>query len=260
MQPSGSAPAPAPRVLSRGRCRCTARLEQRLADFKGTEAALLFGSGYLANTGVVAALAGRGEVVFSDELNHASIIDGCRLSRAEAFVYRHRDTEHLEWGLRRAGGRAGDDRHRLRLLDGRRRGAAAGPPRPGEALLLHADGRRGAWHRRARPRWAGRRGGGGADGEVDVVVGTLGKALGGYGAYVCTRSDVAELLVNTARPSSTRPRPHPPRSAPRWRRWRSCASAPGLVEQLRRNARRPARGARAPTGWTWAARARRSSR
>ena len=58
------------------------RLEERLAEFKGAEAALLFGSGYLANIGVVSALAGKGEVVFSDELNHASIIDGCRLSRA----------------------------------------------------------------------------------------------------------------------------------------------------------------------------------
>ena len=81
-------------------------LEERLADFKGAQAALLFGSGYLANTGTVAALGGPGEVVFSDELNHASIIDGCRLSRSEVFVYRHRDTEHLEWGLRRAGARA----------------------------------------------------------------------------------------------------------------------------------------------------------
>src|SRR5262245_14149498 len=81
-------------------------LEARLTEFKGTEAALLFGSGYLANTGTIAALAGRGEVVFSDELNHASIIDGCRLARGETFVYRHADTEHLEWGLRRAGGRA----------------------------------------------------------------------------------------------------------------------------------------------------------
>ena len=73
---------------------------------RASEAALLFGSGYLANTGTIAALAGRGEVVFSDELNHASIIDGCRLARAETFVYRHADTEHLEWGLRQAGGRA----------------------------------------------------------------------------------------------------------------------------------------------------------
>ncbi|HEX8050125.1 MAG TPA: aminotransferase class I/II-fold pyridoxal phosphate-dependent enzyme, partial [Solirubrobacterales bacterium] len=82
------------------------RLESRLAAFKGYEAALLFGSGYLANTGLIAALAGRGEVVFSDELNHASIVDGCRLSRAETFVYRHGDVEHLRWGLRRAGERA----------------------------------------------------------------------------------------------------------------------------------------------------------
>ena len=79
-------------------------LESRLASFKGIEAALLFGSGYLANAGTIAALAGRGEVVFSDELNHASIIDGCRLAGAETFVYRHTDTEHLAWGLRRGEG------------------------------------------------------------------------------------------------------------------------------------------------------------
>src|SRR6267378_2245619 len=75
------------------------RLEERLAAFKGTETALLFGSGYLANAGVVAALARPGDVVFSDELNHASIIDGCRLSGAEVFVYHHRDVDHLRWGI-----------------------------------------------------------------------------------------------------------------------------------------------------------------
>src|SRR3712207_8924570 len=81
------------------------RLEERLAEFKGTEAALLFGSGYLANVGVVSALAGAGQSVFSDELNHASIVDGCRLARAETVVYRHGDVEHLAWALRNADGR-----------------------------------------------------------------------------------------------------------------------------------------------------------
>ena len=130
------------------------KLEHRLATFKGAEAALLFGSGYLANIGIVSALAGRGEVVFSDELNHASIIDGCRLSRAETFVYRHRDTEHLAWGLREAGARA-----RLIVTDGvfsmdgdvaplgRARRARRAPS-------LHARGRRGARDRRARARRA----------------------------------------------------------------------------------------------------------
>src|SRR5215472_18927447 len=77
------------------------RLEERLAAFERREACLLFGSGYLANIGVIGALAGRGDTVFSDELNHASIVDGCRLSRAEVVVYRHCDMEHLDWSLAR---------------------------------------------------------------------------------------------------------------------------------------------------------------
>ncbi len=83
------------------------RLEQRLAAFKGTESALLFGSGYLANLGVVSALAGAGQTVFSDELNHASIVDGCRLARARTVVYRHGDVEHLAWCVARAEGSGG---------------------------------------------------------------------------------------------------------------------------------------------------------
>jgi 8-amino-7-oxononanoate synthase len=185
-------------------------LEARLAGFKGYDAALLFGSGYLANTGTIAALAGRGEVVFSDELNHASIIDGCRLSRAETFVYRHADLEHLAWGLREAGERAsliatdgvfsmdGDvaplggllelaRRHRCRLL-------------VDEAHATGAVGRGGRGSVSAA----------GLSGEVDVVVGTLGKALGSYGAYVCTDAETVELLVNAARPFIFSTAPPPP--------------------------------------------------
>src|SRR6478672_11097254 len=69
------------------------RLEERLAAFKGTAAALLFGSGYLANTGFISTLARRGDVIFSGNLNHASIVDGCRQSRTESFVYDHRDLD-----------------------------------------------------------------------------------------------------------------------------------------------------------------------
>ena len=212
------------------------RLEERLADFKGTPSALLFGSGYLANTGTIAALAGRGDVVLSDELNHASIIDGCRLSRAESFVYRHRDTEHLAWGLRRAGDRAslvvtdgvfsmdGDvapltellglaRRHRCRLLvDEAHATGAVGPG--GRGSVAEA----------------------GLSSEVDVVVGTLGKALGSYGAYVCASSELTELLVNAARPFVFSTAPAPPSVGAASAALELLASEPEWVERLRRNA------------------------
>jgi 8-amino-7-oxononanoate synthase len=175
-------------------------LEERLARFKGTDAALLFGSGYLANTGTIAALAGAGEVVFSDELNHASIIDGCRLSRAEAFVYRHRDTEHLRWGLRRAGERAA-----LIVTDGVFSMDGDLAPLPELAKLArrhrcrlmvdeaHATGCIG-------PGGRGAVAAAGLSDEVDVIMGTLGKALGSYGAYVCGSRRLTDYLLNTARP------------------------------------------------------------
>src|SRR5688500_2714816 len=72
-----------------------AKLERRLAEFEGTEAALLFPSGFAANAGAVAALVDRGDCIFADQKNHASLIDGCRLSRAAGFVYRHGDAAHL---------------------------------------------------------------------------------------------------------------------------------------------------------------------
>jgi glycine C-acetyltransferase/8-amino-7-oxononanoate synthase len=211
-------------------------LESRLAEFKGYEAALLFGSGYLANTGVIAALAGQGEVVFSDELNHASIIDGCRLSRAETFVYRHSDLEHLAWGLEQAGGRGS-----LIVSDGVFSMDGDVAPLPGLLELArrhgcrlmvdeaHATGAIG-------PGGRGSVAAAGLSGEVDVVVGTLGKALGSYGAYACTNAETIDYLVNSARPFifSTAP---PPSSVA------AAAAAlelvsPHRVERLQANASR----------------------
>ncbi len=212
------------------------KLEERLAEFKGTEAALLFGSGYLANMGTVAALAGRDEVVFSDELNHASLIDGCRLSRAETFVYRHRDMEHLEHGLKQAGPRAslivtdgvfsmdGDVAPLIELSELARR--------HGCRLMVdeaHGTGALG-------PGGRGSVAAAGLEGEVDVIVGTLGKALGGYGAYVCAPAEIVELLVNVSRPFIFSTAPPPPSVGAALAALGMLDSRPGLVEQLRRNA------------------------
>ena len=175
------------------------RLEEQLAAFKRSDACLLFGSGYLANMGVVSALAREDDVVFSDELNHASIIDGCRLSKAETFVYDHCDTEHLEWGLRQAEGRGS-----LIVTDGVF--SMDGDIAPLERIVelgqrydarvmvddAHGTGAIG-------PEGRGSVAAAGLEGEIDVVVGTLGKALGSYGAYVCCDKPMAKYLINTAR-------------------------------------------------------------
>ena len=109
----------------------TLALEQELAAWKGTEAALLFGSGYAANLGVLTALLGRGDAVFSDSLDHASIIDGCRLSGATIHRYRHCDAGHLATLLESAPARAAEaDRDRVGVLDGRRRRTACPARRP----------------------------------------------------------------------------------------------------------------------------------
>jgi glycine C-acetyltransferase/8-amino-7-oxononanoate synthase len=185
-------------------------LESALADFKGFERALLFGSGYLANTGTIAALAGPGDVVFSDELNHASIIDGCRLARAETIVYRHNDVEHLESQLRAATGRPA-----LIVTDGifSMDGDVAPLPellevarRYGARLMVdeaHATGALG-------PGGRGAVAAAGLSGEVDVVMGTMGKALGSYGAYVCASAETVDYLVNRARPFVFSTAPPPP--------------------------------------------------
>ncbi len=212
------------------------QLEERLAAFKGYEEALLFGSGYLANIGAISALASRGEVVFSDELNHASIVDGCRLSRAETFVYRHADVEHLAWVLEQARGRGA-----LIVTDGvfsmdgdvaPLAGLAELARRHGCRLMVdeaHATGALG-------PGGRGSVAAAGLGGEVDLVVGTLGKALGSYGAYVCAGSELREYLVNTARPFVFSTAPPPPALAAAMAALELLEAAPQRVEQLQANA------------------------
>ncbi|HEX3909081.1 MAG TPA: 8-amino-7-oxononanoate synthase [Solirubrobacteraceae bacterium] len=219
------------------------RLEERLAEFTGREACLLFGSGYLANLGVIGALAGSGDTVFSDELNHASIIDGCRLSRAEVVVYRHGDPEHLLWSMRRAGG-------------GRREGAGRrlvvtdsifsmdGDVAPLEQIVelaqaaggrvvvdeAHAIGTFGPDGRGALAQ-------AGLEGEVDAIVGTLGKSLGSYGAYVCGDEQMMRYLLNTARSFIFSTAPPPPAAAGALAALELLAERPHRVERLHANAR-----------------------
>jgi 8-amino-7-oxononanoate synthase len=213
------------------------QLEERLAAFKGYEGALLFGSGYLANTGLVAALAGRNEVIFSDELNHASIVDGCRLSRAETFVYRHCDLEHLAWALYHQRGKPalivtdgvfsmdGDLAPLADLLELARR--------HGARLMVdeaHATGAVG-------PGGRGSVSAAGLSGEVDVVVGTLGKALGSYGAYACASAETIDYLVNTARSFIFSTAPPPPALGAALRALELLEAEPELVDRLQSNAR-----------------------
>jgi glycine C-acetyltransferase/8-amino-7-oxononanoate synthase len=212
------------------------RLEERLAEFKRRESALLFGSGFLANTGVIAALARPGDVVFSDELNHASIIDGCRLSRAEVFVYDHVDMEHLAWGIHKAEGRGalivsdavfsmdGDlapledlaglaERHQIRLM----------------VDEAHSTGTLG-------PGGRGAVAGVGLEDQVDVIVGTLGKALGCYGAFVACDEKMARYLLGAARTFIFSTAPPPPAMAGALAALDLLAGRPELVRRLQANA------------------------
>jgi glycine C-acetyltransferase/8-amino-7-oxononanoate synthase len=212
------------------------RLEQRLAAFKRTQTALLFGAGYLANLGVVGALSQAGEVVFSDELNHASIIDGCRLSRAETFVYRHNDVEHLAWGLHQAEGRGSlIVTESVFSMDGDvapLEEIAALARRFGVRVVVdeaHGTGCIGPGGRGAVAE-------AGLEREVDVVVGTLGKALGSYGAYAACDEEVAALLTNSARSLIFSTAPPPPAVAAALAALELLEEQPRRVERLQANA------------------------
>jgi 8-amino-7-oxononanoate synthase len=176
------------------------RLEARLARLKGTEAALVFGSGYLANLGTLTALAGPDDAIFSDELNHASLIDGCRLAKANLNVYRHCDVAHLKSLLEQSS----SARRRIIVTDSVFSMDGDFAPlreivtlaREFKAAVMideaHAVGVVG-------PRGAGLAAELGLENAIDVQMGTLSKAVGAYGAYVAGSKVLIDFLINRAR-------------------------------------------------------------
>ena len=175
-------------------------LEEELALFKGADRALLFSSGYHANVGVISALTGEGDLILSDEFNHASIIDGCRLSKAEVKVYKHVDMNSLEGMLRGSSG----FRRRLIITDSvfSMEGDIAPLPEIVDlaerysALVMvddaHGTGVLGEKGKGAIEHF-------GLWGRVEIQMGTLGKALGSFGAYIAGSEDLIDYLVNKAR-------------------------------------------------------------
>jgi len=177
-------------------------LEEKIAKFKRVEASVVFQSGFTANAGTVQAILGREDVIISDELNHASLIDGCRLSRAEIKIFPHKDMEACEKVLREIETHKG---RKLLITDGvfSMEGDIAPLPQLVElaekygCLMMiddaHASG------------VLGRSGRGTVDhynlhGRVDIQVGTLSKAIGALGGYVCSTRDAIEFLYHRARP------------------------------------------------------------
>jgi 8-amino-7-oxononanoate synthase len=224
-------------------------LERRLAAFEGSEACVLFGSGYLANLGAIGALAGPGDTIFSDELNHASIVDGCKASRARVVVYRHLDMNHLGSCLRNDR----DARRRLIVTDSvfSMDGDVA-PLRviadladAHDARLVvdeaHATGALGEGGRGALAE-------AGLQGKADVLIGTLGKALGSYGAYACAKEETVRYLINTARSLIFSTAPSPPSVAGALAALELLESEPERVARLR-GAARSLRGALAEEGF-----------
>lgn len=177
-----------------------ARLEARLAAFKGTEAACVFGSGYMANTGILPALAGPGDLVVLDELAHASMHMGARASRAEIRTFRHNDMDDCAAVLAAARGAAG---HCLLLTEGVF--SMDGDRAPLDALAgIAAD--HDAWFMVDDAHGFGVLGGGRGSAfeyapvpDIPLQMGTLSKAAGGYGAFLCASAPVIDLIKNRAR-------------------------------------------------------------
>jgi 8-amino-7-oxononanoate synthase len=165
-------------------------LETRLAHYKGTEAALVFGSGYLANLGVIPALAGPDDLILLDELAHACMVSGARLSQARVLTYRHNDLEDLAEKLaatRGGGARALVLTERVFSMDG---------DRAPLATLLPLAARHDAWTLVDDAHGLGVVA---PEGQAPLELGTLSKALGAYGGYLCAAAPVSELLKSRAR-------------------------------------------------------------
>ena len=185
-----------------GTMRIHMELEEKIAAFKNVEACVVFQSGFAANAGTVSAILGKDDFILSDELNHASIIDGARLSRAKIKVFRHKNVDHCEELLHEVSGEPG---HKLVITDGVfSMDGDIGPvdklavvaEKYGAIMMVddaHASG------------VLGRNGRGSVDhfgmhGHVDVQVGTLSKAIGALGGYVCGSRDLIDYLYHRARP------------------------------------------------------------
>ncbi|MBN2466790.1 MAG: 8-amino-7-oxononanoate synthase [Deltaproteobacteria bacterium] len=176
------------------------QLEDRLARFKGTEAAIVFPTGYQTNIGTIASLMGPEDLIFSDALNHASIIDGCRLSEARVLVYPHRDVEALENMIRTAAPAL----KKLIITDGVFSMDGTLAPLPGLTFLAkkydcwlmvdeaHATGVYGTHGRGTAEHFS-------VEGEVDIHMGTFSKALGSLGGYVAGSRRLIDFLINKCR-------------------------------------------------------------
>ena len=186
--------------LITGNMRLHEELEETIARFKGTQAAIVFNTGYMANLGAITALVDRGDLIFSDELNHASIIDACRLSQAKTMIYPHKNTDALEELLQQNQGY----RRVFIITDGvfSMDGDLAPLPRLVElaeqynAWLMvddaHATGVMGQ-------RGAGTTEHFGLEGRVPIQIGTLSKAIGSAGGFVAGSEELIDYLRNKAR-------------------------------------------------------------
>ena len=175
-------------------------LEDKIAELKGTEGALVFNSGFQANTGVIPVLVGKGDVILSDALNHASIIDGCRLSRSEVVVYGHCNMDQLELALKQAPvrGRKLIVTESLFSMDGDEAPLAdivSLAEKYGATVMVDEAHATGVYE----PNGAGLVAKLGLGDRILIQMGTLGKALGGFGAYIAGTRSLRELLINRCR-------------------------------------------------------------